>query len=78
MSNYDLALSVALGIGLAAATGFRLFLPLLVLSVAAYTGHVSLNDGFAWLTINQQVSWEKAVKILEILRGADATDGSSH
>jgi len=49
MSNYDLALSVALGIGLAAATGFRLFLPLLVLSVAAYTGHVSLNDGFAWL-----------------------------
>jgi uncharacterized protein DUF4126 len=49
MSNYDLALSVALGIGLAAATGFRLFLPLLVLSVAAYTGHVSLNDSFAWL-----------------------------
>ena len=29
MSNVDLALSVALGIGLAAATGFRLFLPLL-------------------------------------------------
>ena len=49
MSNYDLALSVALGIGLAAATGFRLFLPLLVLSGAAYTGHVSLNEGFAWL-----------------------------
>ena len=49
MSNLDLAMSVALGIGLAAATGFRLFLPLLVLSVAAYTGHVNLNDGFAWL-----------------------------
>ena len=49
MSNVDLALSVALGIGLAAATGFRLFLPLLVLSGAAYTGHVSLNEGFAWL-----------------------------
>ncbi|MEH2611115.1 hypothetical protein V1293_003404 [Bradyrhizobium sp. AZCC 1693] len=29
MSNLDLALSVALGIELAAATGFRLFLPLL-------------------------------------------------
>src|SRR6476661_3777818 len=49
MSNVDLALSVALGIGLAAATGFRLFLPLLVLSGAAYTGHVSLNESFAWL-----------------------------
>src|SRR6476659_4001754 len=49
MSNVDLALSVALGIGLAAATGFRLFLPLLVLSAAAYTGHVSLNESFAWL-----------------------------
>jgi hypothetical protein len=49
MSNPDLALSVALGIGLAAATGFRLFLPLLVLSVAAYTGHVPLSEGFAWL-----------------------------
>jgi hypothetical protein len=49
MSNPDLALSVALGIGLAAATGFRLFLPLLILSGAAYTGHVSLNESFAWL-----------------------------
>lgn len=35
-----------------------------------------MNDGFAWLTINQQVSWDKAVKILEILRGPDASDGS--
>ena len=49
MSNLDLVLSAALGIGLAAATGFRLFLPLLVLSGAAYTGHVGLSDSFAWL-----------------------------
>jgi hypothetical protein len=49
MSNFDLALSVGLGIGLAAATGFRLFLPLLILSVAAYTGHANLNESFAWL-----------------------------
>jgi hypothetical protein len=49
MSNTDLATSVALGIGLAAATGFRLFLPLLVLSTAAYTGHVSLSESFGWL-----------------------------
>src|ERR1700741_1245956 len=49
MANADLGLSIALGIGLAAATGFRLFLPLLVLSAAAWTGHVNLNDSFAWL-----------------------------
>ena len=49
MSKLHLALSVVHGIGLAAATGFRLFLPLLILSGAAYTGHVSLNESFAWL-----------------------------
>jgi hypothetical protein len=49
MSNTDLAMSVVLGVGLAAATGFRLFLPMLILSVAAYAGHVSLSESFAWL-----------------------------
>lgn len=49
MSEFDLALSVALGVGLAAATGLRLFLPMLVASVAAYTGHLPLSDNFAWL-----------------------------
>jgi hypothetical protein len=47
MSDYEL--SVVLGIGLAAATGFRVFLPMLIMSGAAYTGHLSLDDGFAWL-----------------------------
>lgn len=45
----DLALPIVLGIGLAAATGFRIFLPLLILSVAAHTGHLSLDESFAWL-----------------------------
>ncbi len=49
MSNSDLALSIMLGIGLAAATGFRVFLPMLIVSVAAYTGHLALGEGFAWL-----------------------------
>jgi hypothetical protein len=49
MSDFDLVLSVALGIGLAAATGLRLFLPMLVASVAAYTGHLPLSENFAWL-----------------------------
>src|SRR6476646_10504376 len=49
MSEFDLGRSVALGIGLAAATGLRLFLPMLVMSVAAYTGHLPLSENFAWL-----------------------------
>jgi Domain of unknown function (DUF4126) len=49
MSNFDLVLSIVLGVGLAAATGFRVFLPLLILSGAAYTGHVTLDESFAWL-----------------------------
>jgi Domain of unknown function (DUF4126) len=49
MSDLDLALSIALGVGLAAATGFRVFLPMLVVSVAAYSGHLPLSENFAWL-----------------------------
>jgi hypothetical protein len=49
MSEFDLALSIALGIGLAAAVGFRVFVPLLVMSVAAQTGHLPLSDDLAWL-----------------------------
>ena len=49
MSGMDTAVSIALGIGLAAAVGFRVFLPLLVASVAAYTGNLHLNESFAWL-----------------------------
>src|SRR3990172_6475793 len=49
MSGFDLAISIALGIGLAAATGLRMFLPMLVVSAAAYTGHLPLSDSFAWL-----------------------------
>jgi hypothetical protein len=45
----ELALSIVLGIALAAATGFRVFLPMLIVSGAAYTGHLSLDNSFAWL-----------------------------
>jgi hypothetical protein len=40
---------VALGIGLAAATGFRIFAPLLIAGLAARFGYLPLGDGFEWL-----------------------------
>lgn len=46
----ETALSVALGIGLAAAVGFRVFVPLLIISLAGYFGYLELGDGFAWMT----------------------------
>lgn len=49
MSELDVALSIAAGVGLAAAVGFRVFLPLLVMSIAAQTGHLTLSDDLAWL-----------------------------
>src|SRR6476620_3322570 len=49
MTPFDLAVSIALGIGLAAATGFRVFLPLLITSVATYGGYIPVSDGFAWI-----------------------------
>lgn len=41
--------SIALGIGLAAATGFRVFVPLLVAGLAARAGYIPLADSFQWL-----------------------------
>ena len=42
-------LSILLGLGLAAACGFRVFVPLLVMSIASSTGHLELGQGFAWI-----------------------------
>ena len=42
-------LSICLGIGLSAACGFRLFVPLLVMSIASLSGHLALAPGFEWI-----------------------------
>ncbi len=45
----EAAVSIALGIGLSAAVGFRVFVPLLALSIAGMTGILELSPGFAWI-----------------------------
>jgi hypothetical protein len=47
--NWDNLLGIPIGIGLAAACGFRVFVPLLVASVAGHTGYLPLSPGFEWL-----------------------------
>lgn len=41
--------SLFLGIGLAASVGFRVFVPLFVLSLASYFDLVTLNDDWMWI-----------------------------
>ena len=43
-------LSSFIGIGLAAASGFRVFLPLFAVSLASYLGWIPTNDNFQWLS----------------------------
>jgi uncharacterized protein DUF4126 len=67
MNEWDLGLSVALGIGLAAATGLRLFLPMLIVSAASYTGHLPLSDNFAWLATAPALILLGVAAIVEVL-----------
>jgi len=67
MSDFDIAVSVALGIGLAAATGLRLFLPFLVASLAAYSGQLPLSENFAWLGTLPAVILLSVATVVEIL-----------
>jgi hypothetical protein len=45
----ETVLSVCLGIGLSAACGFRVFVPLLAMSIASLSGHLTLATGFDWI-----------------------------
>ena len=42
-------LSICLGLGLSAACGFRVFIPLLAASIASLSGHMALSQGFEWV-----------------------------
>jgi hypothetical protein len=67
MSYFDLALSIVLGVGLAAATGFRVFLPMLIVSGAAYSGHLPLDESFAWLATPAALTMLGAAALTEIV-----------
>ena len=45
----ELLLSIALGVGLAASAGFRVFVPLLFTSLAVHFGLVQVATGFQWI-----------------------------
>ena len=60
-------LSIILGIGLSAACGFRVFVPLLLLNIFGLAGYVRLAPGFEWIgTIPALVVFATAT-VLEVL-----------
>jgi hypothetical protein len=63
----DVTLSIVLGIALAAATGFRVFLPMLIVSGAAYTGHLQLDTSFAWLGTPSALTMLSVAALAEVL-----------
>lgn len=47
---FSYVLSAFIGIGLAAATGFRVFLPLFAVSLASYLHWIPMSESFEWIS----------------------------
>lgn len=58
---------ITLGIGLAAATGFRIFIPLLLVGLAARFDMLPLGDGFQWLATTPALLTMATAAVLETL-----------
>lgn len=62
----DVLVAVAIGLGLAAACGFRVFVPLFAASIAANGGHLTLAPGFDWLGSSAAMVAFGSATLLEI------------
>ncbi|MFH2204341.1 MAG: DUF4126 domain-containing protein [Elusimicrobiota bacterium] len=63
----EAVLGILTGIGLAAACGFRVFVPMLVMGIAARTGALELTSGFAWLSGDAALICLGAATLVEII-----------
>jgi len=64
--NFEILLTILMGIGLSAASGFRIFIPFLVISIASLSGNLTLADSFSWIgTVPALITFSVAT-ILEI------------
>lgn len=65
--NFETILSIFLGIGLASASGFRVFLPIFALSLASYFNVIPLNDNWSWIGSMPALISFGAAMIFEIM-----------
>lgn len=59
-------LGLCVGIGLSAACGFRVFVPLFAMSIAAYSGHLELSQGFSWIGTEASLIAFGVATVLEV------------
>lgn len=64
--SFDSFIELLLGISLSAAVGFRVFVPFLVLSLAAVVGHIDLPTQFDWMETSPAVVVLALACVLEI------------
>jgi hypothetical protein len=62
----DSVIGVAVGLGLAAAAGFRVFVPLLAAAIAGKTGVLGLSPEFAWLASTPALAALGTATIFEV------------
>src|SRR5687768_14594844 len=62
----DLLLSLGIGLGLSAACGFRIFVPLLVMSIAANAGELQLASSFSWIRSTEALVALSVATALEV------------
>jgi hypothetical protein len=67
MDALDYLLPAILGISLAAAVGFRVFVPLLVMGLAAREGYLPVSSGFDWITTTPALIMLGIAALVEVL-----------
>lgn len=60
-------MSIIIGIGLAASVGFRVFVPLFALSIAAHYNVIPLNESWAWVGSTTAIITLGIATVVEIL-----------
>jgi hypothetical protein len=63
----ELIISIFLGIGLAAAVGFRIFLPFFIVGIASHFGVLDLSSGFEWIATTPALILFATASVVEIL-----------
>ncbi len=63
----ETTVSILVGIGLAASVGFRVFVPLFGLSLAAHFGVIPLNESWEWIGSNTALLTLGIASIVEII-----------
>lgn len=64
---FEILLSICLGIGLSASAGFRVFIPLLLLSVAGYLDYIPLSEDWSWAASPLAIIILSVATIIELI-----------